>query len=161
MTVELAELVESVAPGCAEAIQDGQSNVTQYPAADLSQAEAAEFYGVVEAESCFGLFPGVFLLVFESPDSRVYTTVASAWLGCVLGWTDTVQYVYGPDWIIDAPYWEGFPGEDVAQLTQGIFNFRPCETFMDSYTQELGEDFIIDLTPVPPLDVLRTVLGEE
>lgn len=162
---DLAESIEPVVSGCADAIAGGESDASQYPAADLSRStsylvQVAEFYGVIEAAACFGLFPGVFMIVLDSSESRLYLSVASAWLGCGLGWIDSVQYVYGANWLVDAPYWEGFPGTEVAELTGGTSNFRTCEAFMDSYADELGDDFVMDVRPVP-VEVLRTLLGEQ
>lgn len=158
---EIAALIESVAPGCATTIETGQSDVTQYPAADLSQVEAAEYYGVVEAESCSGLFPSLFFLVFDSPESRVFTTFMSAGFGCVLGWTDTIQYVYGPNWVVDAPYWEGFPGEEVAQLTTGTFNFQTCDAFFSKPETDQIFDEVTDGLPTrPDQSVMSSLLGE-
>lgn len=159
--LELAELLEPLAGGCAESIANGEADVSQYPAADLTQPNAVRFYGIEDVASCFGLFPGIFILVFDSPDSRLYTTVASAWLGCSLSWTDGVRYVAGSEWAIDAPYWEEFPGEEVAQLTDGKFTTRSCEDFMDAYAQEIGEDFVMDLRPSVSLKTLLFILGEE
>ena len=89
---------------------------------------------------------------------RLFTTVRSAWFACVLGWSDDVRYVYGSEWLIDAPYAEGLPGEDLAQLTDGTFVIQTCESFLTAYSAAIGVD-----PPMPDvdLDVVRSVLGEE
>jgi hypothetical protein len=156
-TVELAETLESVAPGCADSISGGEYDVSQYPAADLSQPGATEFFGIADAGSCFGLFPGLFLFIYNSDQARQHTTVTSAFFGCVLEWTDQVQYVYGSHWTIDAPYIQDFPGPEVARLTGGTFNSQPCELFMDAYTKTLGE---APPPPDTPSDLLISLLGE-
>jgi hypothetical protein len=155
--IQLAETLESIAPDCARYVADGESDVSQYPAADLSQPGVTEFFGIDEVGSCFGLFPGLFIFVYTSQQSRLHTTVTSAYFGCVLEWADQIQYVYGDSWAIDAPYIQDFPGEEVAQLTGGTFNTQPCETFMAAYNEAIGDD------PPPPqttTDTLKSLLGE-
>jgi hypothetical protein len=154
---QIAETIESIVPGCATYILEDESDVSQYPAADLSQPGATEFFGINEAESCFGLFPGLFILIYTSPQTRLHTTVTSAYFGCVLGWANQVQYIYGDTWAIDAPYVQDFPGEEVAQLTGGIFNTQPCESFMAAYSQVIGDD---PPPPQTPADTLESLLGE-
>jgi hypothetical protein len=156
-TIQIAETIESIAPGCADSIADGESDVSQYPAADLTQSGVAELFGIVDSGSCFGLFPGLFLFIYTTPQTRLHTTTTSAWFGCALGWTDHIQYVYGANWAVDAPYFRDFPGGELARLTGGIYNSQSCESFMAAYSELLDDD------PPPlqtPSETLQALLGE-
>lgn len=158
--VELAGLIESVAPGCAAAIEAGESDFTDYPAGRLDEADAMEALAIVEAGSCSGSFPSIYLMSYASPGARLWGTVESARRTCDLG-TETIRYVHGADWMIDAPRWQGFPGEEIARLATGTFVSRDCGPFTVAYVEELGEG-----RGMVPFDtnvseaVLRTLLGE-
>jgi hypothetical protein len=150
-------MIASSVPDCREAIISGESNLTTYPGGDLSLDNVAAGYGITESGACFGLFPAIYIITFTSPEAREFTTARSAWFACVLRWSDDVRYIYGPGWLIDAPYGQGLPGEDIAQLTDGTFVSQPCDTFLTRYAEAVGVD-----PPTPDLDITiaRSVLGE-